>query len=619
VLVFNKTLSLSEIQYYQNRQQARVQGINQSSNSSNVKLSLNGTSGATGNNDANTNLDTALYFNPSIISSGQLISIGGYANTFTATGATYVQNLSCVHGSGFSDGGCYYFDGTGDYISASAVVNYVASQSGMVCSWFKRGGALANGDYDMIWAMGKSTGAVFQYVGFFNNSGQMRLDGDNYPNQRWAWWYNTTNLNDGNWHHICMMSDSSKTHIFVDGVNITGSVTTVGATSNQGGWFADNSDLNRFSIGSMNYNAGGEQYIFNGFIDDVEIYNSSKTTSQIQDMYKRGAQVEPYYYNLSAISGGSGTPSYFLDIYAEGPANNSMTYNLTPPLSFNASTNQSGSISCIAYLGGVAVGSNSSVANATSTTINVNASQGFGIKNWWITCTAGTSTNTTQNMTLNISTHEPAVNPLAPADGANTTLTAPSVQFSVTDDYDSALNCSFWINSTKVAENTSVLNNTVTNLTSNTTYSYGVYSWVVTCTDAYNSTGMSPRLLTILDFDVSVSLCSGVTLYFAPNWTYFNRTTGKLNQPETLANNTAAAHCSMNVTNYGTRTAEMKFNATQSSTFLVRLYGILLNSTLQPIFNVSAGTSKLVNMTGQYVNATSGVTLKYNWTATGVG
>ncbi len=77
----------------------------------------------------------------------------------------------------------------------------------------------------------------------------------------------------------------------------------------------------------------------------------------------------------------------------------------------------------------------------------------------------------------------PTVNLVSPPDGNTTYDTTPTFTFNVTDNDNTTLSCELLINGTGYGENTSVSNNTNTDITANTSLSPGLYSWNVNCSD----------------------------------------------------------------------------------------------------------------------------------------
>ena len=81
----------------------------------------------------------------------------------------------------------------------------------------------------------------------------------------------------------------------------------------------------------------------------------------------------------------------------------------------------------------------------------------------------------------------------SPEDNAEINTTKPSFTFTVYDIYSTTFSCTLWINRTDTGsgtpqpydENTSVLNNTLTTLTANSSLLKGSYDWWISCANAY--------------------------------------------------------------------------------------------------------------------------------------
>jgi hypothetical protein len=95
----------------------------------------------------------------------------------------------------------------------------------------------------------------------------------------------------------------------------------------------------------------------------------------------------------------------------------------------------------------------------------------------------------------------PALHPVgiylsSPADNANySTPNQPTFSFFIIDAVDASVSCTLYLNGTAVRTNSTVLNNTVTSMTSNVTLTGGLdhndYTWYVNCSDSTPMTNQS--------------------------------------------------------------------------------------------------------------------------------
>ncbi|NOQ37736.1 hypothetical protein GQ472_02500, partial [archaeon] len=184
---------------------------------------------------------------------------------------------------------------------------------------------------------------------------------------------------------------------------------------------------------------------FNGTIDEVRIWNRSLSSSEIQQLYfmnlnKYDTDKWALYVNQSknSINGlDNGIYTYFASakdssgnenqtevrtitvnatvdetlplIYLESPTNNTQnTTDNTPDFTFNVTDETASTLNCVLWLDSgtaVAYDSNSSVLNATSTTLTANATLTNDDYWWWVNCSDGTNTNISEkrNISINVS------------------------------------------------------------------------------------------------------------------------------------------------------------------------------------------------------------------------
>ena len=111
------------------------------------------------------------------------------------------------------------------------------------------------------------------------NNGRINFAGRAAPGTTYQTSGTTNMINDGNWHYVVGMRSGSTWSIWVDGVMRNST------TSGTGSW-ATTQDL--IIGGESNYG-----YFFPGSIADVQIYNTSLTSTQISALYQEGLAAPP--------------------------------------------------------------------------------------------------------------------------------------------------------------------------------------------------------------------------------------------------------------------------------------------------------------------------------------
>src|SRR5947209_6135234 len=158
------------------------------------------------------------------------------------------------------------FDGSTGNVSVPATSSLNVADSFTVEAWVKRGSI--GGSENQVVASKQN----LAWVLMFNPSNQLVLRRSNVADIAAS----TTTLTDtSSWHHVAVTKSGSAVHLYIDGRDVTGSV------SNQ--TLPDNTMP--LAIGQSSTSA-----YFNGGIDEVALYTGALTASQIQNHYSLGTQ-----------------------------------------------------------------------------------------------------------------------------------------------------------------------------------------------------------------------------------------------------------------------------------------------------------------------------------------
>jgi len=191
------------------------------------------------------------------------------------------------------------FDGVNDYLGANDISSFTNQLS--FGGWFKRGSA------------------TWQYL--FGQSGKYYLLLDANPNYIYCDVSNATttqqttavpfNTNDGNWHQVFCIYNSSNIILYVDGnrYGTTPSLTGNVATGNK-----------PVGIGALSSGSGN---FFNGSIDEVAIWNRSLTSNEIKDLYRRG--ISKLNLSINGCEDSNCTNSNWTSVIGKSPQNISIT------------------------------------------------------------------------------------------------------------------------------------------------------------------------------------------------------------------------------------------------------------------------------------------------------
>lgn len=198
----------------------------------------------------------------------------GNNNNGTITGATWARGKI---GSAMS------FDGTDDYVN---LTHYTLNGQGVVTysAFIKTSNASTTGasPAELKQAVfGQLEDSTMQ-VGIDNGKPSIWYYNYTAPAQWVKVWANT-NIADNKWHHVTYIINTTSNvwSVYVDGIIDVSS----GALTGLGPIWLD-------AIGKSRYSAR-----FNGFMDDVKIYNYARTPSQIAWDYNKGAPIAHYKFD----------------------------------------------------------------------------------------------------------------------------------------------------------------------------------------------------------------------------------------------------------------------------------------------------------------------------------
>lgn len=188
--------------------------------------------------------------------------------------------------------GAQLFNSTQAIINGSDF-NWGSTDSFSVEFWAKPGTtACTTGETNVI--LGRNGGNLNWWIGLVCNNGAENaafyladIAADGTPNG--AFVNGTSNLQDGNWHHVVVVRDGSagQNRIYVDG-QLQGSVS---ATYSVG--FSAEADID---LGWLNQDAG---YFYDGSLDEFAVYSRALSNSEIADHYARGISHTGYCADIS--------------------------------------------------------------------------------------------------------------------------------------------------------------------------------------------------------------------------------------------------------------------------------------------------------------------------------
>ena len=209
--------------------------------------------------------------------------MGVSINTSKTLGVSAGSKIIAPQTPAFSNTKSLEFDGTDDYVDMGDVLDFERTDAFSISLWFKR---TRTGVSEFLVAKQENSGNLKGYtiilpsndnrVTFLlrNNpasSGRLIVDG-------------TTAITDTNWHHTVVTYDGSSStsgvKIYLDGSDDTGAV--------QGTLSATTVNSIPFQIGARN---GGNE--FSGKIDEVAVFGSELSASNVTSIYNGGGSGKP--------------------------------------------------------------------------------------------------------------------------------------------------------------------------------------------------------------------------------------------------------------------------------------------------------------------------------------
>jgi len=174
------------------------------------------------------------------------------------------------------------FNGSSSIIKSTALGAAFRSQTTLsISAWFKTSQSTRltiasfsdtnNGSTD-LWLGSDSSGDTISFRNVNNGVNNLQFD-----NARGS------SIRDGAWHHVVFTADSSGTRIYVDGSELTGFTYQNGFPTTT---IEMPTSLNQFSIGAnQDSSAIGGQWFFNGQINQVRVFTSAVSASQVTELY----------------------------------------------------------------------------------------------------------------------------------------------------------------------------------------------------------------------------------------------------------------------------------------------------------------------------------------------
>jgi len=190
------------------------------------------------------------------------------------------------------------FDGTNDYMDLGTASALNPTSSLTVSAWVKADSHTnTSGVYDSIYSSSKSSNAANGGFVLTNNLNKWKCYF--YSGTTWYAVESDNNVVDGQWYHLASTWDGTTAKLYVNG-----SVQTSTASV---------SSITYFTVHSAKVGSYYTGNYFNGLIDEVSLFDSALSASDITSMYNSGvptdiSSLSPIgYWRMGDNDGGTGT------------------------------------------------------------------------------------------------------------------------------------------------------------------------------------------------------------------------------------------------------------------------------------------------------------------------
>jgi len=146
---------------------------------------------------------------------------------------------------------------------------------------------------------------------------------------------------------------------------------------------------------------------FHGLLDEIRISNVSRSADWVSQTYLTETDALITYGTEESAPSGGGNSAPTITLVS--PSDNTYTTDNTPSFKFNIIDDSNSTTSAELFINGTGYGTNTSVLNATDTTITANASLSDGYYEWWINATDGTDTTKSSVRSIIVDTTNPII------------------------------------------------------------------------------------------------------------------------------------------------------------------------------------------------------------------
>jgi len=253
--------------------------------------------------------------------------------------------------------------------------------------------------------------------------------------------------------------------------------------------------------------------------------------------------------------------------------------------------------------------SNSSVINISSTGLMMHnySFLDTGVNGIEICVDDGPNLPVCSAFNMTVTNDAPTIKLQQPGNNSKVFYRHLNTVFQVNDSENATLSCDLYLDGVFNMTVNDASNTSSTNFTDGgDSLAFERYNWSVNCTDGQATVLSETWFFNVSQTsNVSLVLCGNVTLFFFPNASLFNISSGTLTQGNAIANQTDTTGCTFNASNLnGGDKGLLWMNMSSDGTHIIKINGINLTTIPKNVINISVNSSTLFNASGHYVNAT---------------
>ena len=211
----------------------------------------------------------------------QVLSIDtSYSKVIAGGNAITNTDVEVVNDGGIS---VPQFDGSTAFLNIDSVLPELASTTtGTWVAWVKPVD-ITFPTFQHIISFGDTDANELIQLVCLQTTGKVRAKLTNSATIEWTLDTDANPFTQGKYTHVALIQNGATPELFINGISPSQTLTGPDSTA----WFSKPSNIDNGRIGSLNFLSGGEQFLYNGKINNIKIATGILTPAQITQEYTR--------------------------------------------------------------------------------------------------------------------------------------------------------------------------------------------------------------------------------------------------------------------------------------------------------------------------------------------